>query len=229
MSDGHGKSAVSAPVIPNTTNYTVNNRSWSGGGEGIGIASPFGSPIPSASGTLALSYTAATGGNIAYEWQFLTYSRFLAGCTNAQNTTPLVGSAQTWNGPNSYNDSISGASSNDILFTGHPYYGTAAYHGIAGFWRLKASNSAGATYTKWHLIVKLFDTATYSCNCSCPCNTTECNCNSCCTGCCDENNENCTCDCTCGCSQCCDDCSETCDTCEHANTSDLGDASGCNW
>lgn len=211
MSDGHSKSAASPPVIPNTTNYTVNNRTWSGGGEGIGIDSPHAGAIPSASETRAISYTAATGGNIVYEWQFLPYSRHQGGCGGV--STPLVGSAQTWNGPSGYNDSISGASSNSILFTAHPYYGTAAYHGIGGFWRLKASNSAGATYTMWHLIVKMFGTYTYDCNCSCPCNTNDCNC--------DENNENC--------SQCCDNCSETCDTCTSYYQLDTGDASGCNW
>lgn len=239
MSDGHGKSAASPPVIPNTTNYTVNNRSWSGGGEGIGIASPYTSPIPSAYGTATWSYTAATGGNIAYEWQFLPYYRFTASCTNAQNTTPLVGSAQTWNGSSGYNDSISGASSNSLTITAYPYYGTAAYHGAAGFWRLKASNSAGATYTKWHLVVKMFGTYSYSCNCSCPSNCqSSYNCN-CTCGCstndcnCDENNENC--------SQCCDNCSETCDTCNSCDCAeecdtcgnyqhvDMGDSSACNW
>ena len=239
MSNGHGKSAASPPVFPSVTNYPVNDRSWSGGGEGIAINSSYYSPTPSASGSVTWAYAAATGGGITYEWQFLPYHRFMSSCTNAQNTTPLVGSAQTWNGPSGYNDSISGASSNSLTITGRPYYGTATYHGASGFWRLKASNSAGATYTKWHLVVKLFDTYSYSCNCTCPtgesytydcncycgCGTNDCNC--------DENNENC--------SQCCDNCSETCstcdgcfvsevcDTCENYQTSDLGDGSGCNW
>lgn len=219
MSNGHGKSAASPPVFPSVTNYSVNDRSWSGGGEGIAINSSYTSPTPSASGSVTWAYAAATGGGVAYEWQFLPYHRFMASasCTNAQNTTPLVGSAQTWNGPSGYNDSISGASSNSLTITGRPYYGTATYHGAAGFWRLKASNSAGATYTKWHLVVKLFDTYTYDCNCTCPAGESysyDCNC--------DENNENCS---TCyGCNV-----SEVCDTCENYQTSDLGDGSGCNW
>ena len=246
MSNGHGKSAASPPVFPSATmtnfagggtgssvaNYSVNDRTvqyWNAIDMDVGNSS-----ANNASNTN--TFPAATGGGISYEWQFLPYYRFYAACTNAQNTTPLVGSAQTWNGPSGYNDSISGASSNSLTLTGFAYLGTAQYHGVAGFWRLKASNSAGATYTGWIQVGKIWGKYSYSCNCTCPagesytydcncycgCGTSDCDCNDCCTGCCDENNENCNCDCTCGCWQCCN-CSETCDTCNGCYVSEVCD------
>ena len=235
MSDGHGKSAASPPVIPGTTNYGVNDRTWSGYIEQYNtIASSQASPTPSAYATRTLSYTAATGGSIAYEWQFLTYDRFQGTCGGPTTIagTPLVGSTQYWNGPASYNDSISGASSNSITLTAYPYTGTFTTHSIAGFWRLKASNSAGATYTRWTLVGKEYGNYNYNCNlhcppgpceiftdcnCTCPCGTYNCNghdCNCQCDCQYDENNQ--PYDCTTCCDTCydqCCNCSEQCDSC----------------
>ena len=238
MSDGHGKSAQSAPVFPSgtminfaggssssVTNYSYNNRTmqyWNSLDMDVCNANAC-----NASNTN--TFPAATGGGITYEWQFLTVQRWVGACGS---NTPFVGSAESWNGPY-YNDSISGASSNSLTLTGYAYLGTAQYHGVAGYWRLKASNSLGETYTGWIQVSKVWGKYqdSYECNCTCPCNTTPCNCTGCCTGCCDENDENCTCDCSCNCSQCCEDCSVTCDTCYNDvyQYEDSGGSSGCGW
>ena len=217
MSDGHGKSAATAPLFMTGTNNAVNDRTiigyayanMSGGAAGAGNA-----------GTTSITASAATGGGITYEWQFLTPARFQGGCGGV--STPLVGSAQTWSGTGGvYNDSISGASTNVLTLNTHAYYGTSTYHGVAGYWRLKASNSAGTTYTGWTNVIKQWTYYGYSCNCACPagqsyqesCNcscpqqcqgTEPCNCNGCCTEVCNG----CSCDCetiyTCACGCDCD-------------------------
>ena len=237
MSDGHGKSAQSAPVIPGTTNYGVNDRTWSGYITQYNeIASSYASPTHSATGNRTLSFNAATGGNIAYEWQFLPYNRFNSIAYNCPTYphTPLVASAQPWQGPNGYNDYLTGASTNSIIISARPYQSNGVTtRGIGGFWRLKASNSVGATYTEWQIVSKVYGTYTYNCNpycpsacevfvdcnCGCPagCGTYNCNCYDCNCQCdCqyDENNQ--PYDCTTCCSTCCDTCCNcvpTCDQC----------------
>lgn len=228
LSDGYGKSAVSAPVFPTTilvnfvgggyqefltnttaSNYSVNDRTvgyWNGIDMGASTAA-------SANDSKTNTFATASGTGVTYEWQFLTQQRMHPTNCTAGQRVPLVASAQTWSGPSGYDDSISGASTNSLTMTGYAYDGTVANHGIAGYWRLKASNSAGATYTAWIQVIKSWGAYDYNCNCTCPCGTNDCNC--------DENNENC--------SQCCDNCFELCDTCSAYTYSDGSQYVGCNW
>ena len=234
MSNGHGKSAVSAASFPGITNYGYNDRSEGPSSQFISISGNGSSH----NNSITLSYPAATGGGtIAYEWQFLPKSRFLGECGGV--STPLVASLQTWNGPNGYSDSISGASTRTVTLTGYTYQGNASYHSVAGYWRLKSSNSAGATYSVWTPVGKEWSYYTYECNCVCNAGTytEECNCN--CPQNCQDTED---CNCTTGCTEVCSGCSCDCETiytcacssdCDHPpdvhypNGQCFGDCAGC--
>ena len=232
---GGGSGTVSSAVTFSTNN--VNDRSVNYVRELLNSSYSAQSSV----GLLTLSFPKAIGeGPITYEWQFLPHARFNATCSAGLNTTPLVGSAQTWSSPSGspYNDTVSGASTRTLSLVAFNYFGTSQYHGVAGYWRLKASNSLGVAYTSWISVQKKWGYYTYNCNCYCPAGqeyTYDCNCycpQNCQYECdCDENGQNCS-QC-CNCTEICDTCTgcfaETCDTCSEYNYHDSGQYSVCNW
>ena len=244
MSDGHGKSAVNAPVITANPSAFV----WTAGGYALNYSSAnhrnveysaastpailatystiFGSTETdnSALGVVSLAYT-VSGTNNVYRWQYapnltvgMQYSDVIGTAeSNAPNGSPLVydypqfdnyssgwgGSPQSGTGDlpvvaNTATLSITMTAHHNTTYV-HPETGGDAppnhydyiKRSCAGWWRLKISNSAGTVYSGWTNIQKYWRKYSFECDCTGDC-----------TGCCDENNENCSCDCTSGCSTC---------------------------
>jgi len=156
----------------------------------------------------AIGFT-VTGGGLTYEWQYLSYYGWIG--LNIPYCTPKAYNGFTMLGDAGYNDAVTGGNTASLTFSQvYGYYSRnntgTLYRGVDGFWRLKASNSAGTIYSPWTWVYKNWNQYNYDCNCYCPpwCNTYSCNCI--CD--CDENGENCT-----GCCGTCCDCSEICDSC----------------
>lgn len=210
MSDGWGKSNVSAPTITAFTGSVDSYESGSGmayaqaslsSNRSIYAHKQFYASdynvASSASGGSSIGFT-VSGGNLTYEWQYLSHY----GILNTTNCTPKAYNAFSFNGDYvGYTDIISGGNTATLTFSSvYGYYGRSGYIGVDGYWRLKASNSAGEIYSTWIKVIKNWGAYTYDCNCTCPCGNTEysCICN------CDENNENCTgcCDYYCTCTSC---------------------------
>jgi hypothetical protein len=213
MSDGYGKSNVTAPALAGYTGFTSaanrtvwNTHAFSGNNAYVNSAGGF-----------YLGFTVTGGGTITYEWQFLTWYGMYQG-----NCSPIAASSITWNNQYGYTDAISGLNTGTLTFT-HVYgwASTSTYRGIEGYWRLAATNSAGTIYSGWYELSKQWDEYTYTCNCYCPGN----NYDYCCTCECDENNENCT-----GCCgyYCCIG-GDVCDTCIGYYSNSLGTNSSNYW
>lgn len=178
MSDGYGKSNVTAPALVGYTGFTDSaNRTMWGSHTFSGN-----NAYSNSAGGFYLGFTVTGGGTITYEWQFLTWYGMQGNCS------PIAASSITWSNQYGYTDVISGADTNTVSFTSvYGWESTSTYRGIQGYWRLAATNSAGTIYSGWYELSKQWDEYTYECNCYCPTYYEYC-----CTCDCDENNENCT-------------------------------------
>lgn len=224
MSDGYGKSNVTAPALVgytgftsssnrtiwNTLDFTMSDYNVNGGGWNIG-------------------FTVSGGGTITYEWQYLTWY--------GMNSTPgacgpAVGTSISWSSPNgsAYNDVVSGGGTNTLTFSSvYGYVSTSGNRGIQGYWRLAASNSAGTIYSGWYETRKNWGEYTYDCNCYCPTYYEYCCTCGTCNGCCDENNENCSCDCDGCCGYSCCYNGEVCSQCTGYYDQDVGNTINNYW
>lgn len=220
MSDGRGKSNISAPAIVGTAGTWDAYESGSGSGYYNGSTNPGNRTLYGYKNFYMANYSVnggggsigftVTGGNLTYEWQYISQFGFddIYG-TYCPNPRAYNDASFVMAGDAGYNDSFSGGGTGTITFTGvYGYFSrnnlnVTHYRGVDGYWRLKASNSAGTIYSPWTRVTKYWDTYDYECNCTCPCGNIDytCICN------CDENNENCTgcCGYYCTCTSC-----ETC-------------------